>query len=73
MPNKHKNASVVCRPDRELHQRAKEAVAAVGSDMNAHIIGFLRWLVGDTDELPARPPSHPPEASADQKADSIVS
>ncbi|MFD0883057.1 hypothetical protein ACFQ08_00545 [Streptosporangium algeriense] len=72
MPNKHKNASVVCRPDRELHQRAKEAVSAVGSDMNAHIIGFLRWLVGDTDELPARPSSYLPKTSVDQQADSIV-
>ncbi|GLW98200.1 hypothetical protein Misp02_22870 [Microtetraspora sp. NBRC 16547] len=55
MPNKHKYASAVYRPDPELHGRAKAAVAAMGSDMNAHIIGFLRWLVGDTDELPPRP------------------
>ncbi|WP_281154919.1 hypothetical protein [Streptomyces sp. HYC2] len=23
--------------------------------MNAHVVEFLRWLVGDTDDLPARP------------------
>lgn len=46
---------MVYRPDRELHRRAKLAVADVGSDLNAHVIGFLGWLVGDTDQLPARP------------------
>lgn len=25
--------------------------------MNAHVIEFLYWLVGDTDDLPARPSS----------------
>lgn len=43
------------RPDPELYQRAKVAVAEVGSDMNSHLVGFLRWVVGDTDELPERP------------------
>ncbi|GAA3118998.1 hypothetical protein GCM10010466_07350 [Planomonospora alba] len=72
MPNKHKYASAVYRPDPELHRRAKEAVAAVGSNMNAHIIGFLSWLVGDTDELPPRPtpicsdPSCAAEAGGDR-------
>lgn len=57
MPSKHRNPAVVYRPDPELHQRAKAAVADVGSDMNTHVIGFLRWLVGDTNDLPARPGS----------------
>ncbi len=57
MPSQHRNPAAVYRPDPELHQRAKTAVADVGSDMNAHIIGFLRWLVGDTNDLPARPAS----------------
>jgi len=55
MPNQHKYPAVVCRPAPELHERAKWAVAEVGSDMNTHIVEFLRWLVGDTDELPPRP------------------
>lgn len=43
------------RPDRALYRRAQDAVAAVDSNLNAHVISFLRWLVGDTDELPPRP------------------
>ncbi|MGW9120663.1 hypothetical protein ACWGRV_29325 [Streptomyces sp. NPDC055663] len=54
MPSKHRNPAAVYRPDSELYERAKEAVADVGSDMNAHIIGFLRWLVGENNDLPAR-------------------
>lgn len=45
MPSKHRNPAAVYRPDPELHERAKTAVADVGSDMNAHI-------VGDTNDLP---------------------
>lgn len=43
------------RPDPELYERAKAAVAEVDSDMNSHINAFLRWLVHETDELPPRP------------------
>ncbi|MHA6806306.1 hypothetical protein [Salinifilum ghardaiensis] len=55
MPSKHRNPAVIYRPDPDLHNRAKAAVTEVGSDMNAHVLGFLRWLVGDTDQLPPRP------------------
>ena len=55
MPGVHKNPIKNFRPDPDLYQRAKEAVAAVDSDMNAHLVAFLRWLTGETDELPARP------------------
>jgi hypothetical protein len=55
MPSRHRYPAVVFRPPPELHERAKSAVAEVGSDMNAHVIEFLYWLVGDTDELPVRP------------------
>lgn len=44
------------RPDPEVHEQAKAAVAEVGSTLNKHINGFLRWLVHETDELPERPP-----------------
>lgn len=47
------------RPDPELYEQAKIAVAEVGSDMNSHINAFLRWLVHDTDELPERPATKP--------------
>jgi hypothetical protein len=63
MPNQHRHPAAVYRPDPELHARAKAAVAEVGSDMNAHVVAFLRWLVGDTDELPPRPQSAPGENS----------
>jgi hypothetical protein len=55
VPNKHRYPAITPRPDPELKRRAQEAVEAVGSDLNAHVIAFLRWLVGDTDELPERP------------------
>ncbi|WP_202235268.1 hypothetical protein [Actinacidiphila reveromycinica] len=52
----HKKTAKTYRPDTtELYERAKTAVAEVGSDMNAHINAFLRWLTHETDELPARP------------------
>jgi hypothetical protein len=47
------------RPDPDVYARAQEAVKTVDSDMNRHINAFLRWLVGDTDELPERPASKP--------------
>lgn len=59
MPSRHKNPAAVYRPDPELYRRAQVAASEVGSDMNAHVIAFLRWLVGDTDELPARPADQP--------------
>jgi hypothetical protein len=55
MPSQHRYPAITPRPDPDLKRRAQEAVAEVNSDLNAHVIGFLRWLVGDTDELPARP------------------
>lgn len=61
MPSSHKHPAKAFRPEPDLYSRAKHAVAAVGSDMNAHIVGFLRWLVHDTDELPTRPPRKDPE------------
>lgn len=52
----HKKVARTYRPDSdELYIRAQAAVAAVGSDMNAHINMFLRWLTGETEALPPRP------------------
>jgi hypothetical protein len=48
------------RPDPDLYERAKVAVAEVDSTMNDHINAFLRWLTHETDELPRRP-EHPAE------------
>jgi hypothetical protein len=55
MPSQHRHPAAVYRPDPDLYRRARMAVAEVDSDMNAHVLAFLRWLVRDTDELPARP------------------
>ncbi|MEV7930549.1 hypothetical protein [Kitasatospora sp. NPDC088779] len=66
MPSQHRNPAAVYRPDPDLHERAKTAVAGVGSDMNAHIIGFLHWLVADTNELPGRPNSTPSPAATEE-------
>ena len=55
MPNVHKNPAITPRPTAELRDRAKRAVAEVGSDLNAHVIGFLEWLVHDRKDPPARP------------------
>lgn len=54
----HKNPARTFRPEPELYERAKAAVAAVDSDMNGHLVAFLRWLTRETDELPARPAKH---------------
>lgn len=47
------------RPEPDVYEKAKAAVAEVDSDMNAHINAFLLWLIHETDELPARPPKRP--------------
>lgn len=59
MPSQHRFPAITPRPDPELKRRAQIAVAQVDSDLNAHVIAFLRWLVHDTDELPARPKERP--------------
>lgn len=53
----HKKRARTYRPDPDVYERAKAAVAEVGSDMNGHINAFLSWLTHDTDELPPRPPA----------------
>ncbi|WP_186818752.1 hypothetical protein [Nocardia ninae] len=55
MPSQHRFPVMTVRPDPDLHERAKVAVADVGSNLNAHVVAFLRWLVHDTDQLPPRP------------------
>lgn len=55
MPSVHKNPVKNFRPDPDTYEAAKAAAAEVGSDMNAHLNAFLRWLTHQTDELPRRP------------------
>ncbi|GGL44318.1 hypothetical protein GCM10011588_68810 [Nocardia jinanensis] len=55
MPSQHRFPVMTVRADPELHERSKAAVAAIDSNLNAHVVAFLRWLVHDTDEFPTRP------------------
>lgn len=55
MPNQHRYPAITPRPDPELKQRAQQAVAEMGTNLNAYVIACLRYLVGDTDEVPQRP------------------
>jgi hypothetical protein len=55
MPSVHRHPAKTFRPEPELYARAQTAVAEVGSDMNGHLIAFLRWLTHETDALPSRP------------------
>lgn len=57
MPSQHRYPVMTIRADPELHERAKAAVAQLDSNLNAHVIAFMRWLVHETDELPVRPES----------------
>ena len=59
----HRIPAKTYRPEPELLERAKAAVAEVDSNLNTHINAFFLWLVRDTDELPARPAARVPEAS----------
>lgn len=58
MPSQHRVPAGIYRTDEALRKRAIAAAAEVDSCLNTHINGFLLWLVGDTDELPARPSAH---------------
>ncbi|ALG05792.1 hypothetical protein [Kibdelosporangium phytohabitans] len=55
MPSQHQFPAAIYRADPALYERAKAAVAEVDSNLNAHIVAFLHWLVRDTDDLPSRP------------------
>ncbi|WP_280336077.1 hypothetical protein [Nocardia wallacei] len=55
MPSQHRFPVITVRADPDLHERAKSAVAQVDSNLNTHVVAFMRWLVHDTDELPPRP------------------
>jgi hypothetical protein len=59
MPSVHRYPAKTFRPEPGLYARAQAAVAEVGSDMQAHLIGYLRWLTHETDELPPRPERPP--------------
>ena len=77
MLSQHQLPAGIYRADEALRKRAIEAAAQVDSCLNAHLNGFLLWLVGDTDELPPRPtpyridgPNGPEGICAELRADS---
>lgn len=49
------NPTLLPRPEPQLKEKAATAIREMGSDMNAHIVGFLRWLVADAPVPPPRP------------------
>ncbi len=55
MPSQHRFPAAIYRADPQLQRRVKMAVSQLDSDVNSHIVAFLRWLVHDTEELPPRP------------------
>ena len=55
MLSQHQLPAGIYRADEALRKRAIEAAAQVDSCLNAHLNGFLLWLVGDTDELRLAP------------------
>lgn len=57
MPSKHRYPAITPRPHPDLKRRAQEAVAMLGTDLNAWVIASLEYLVGDRDEPPTRPPA----------------
>jgi hypothetical protein len=61
MPNQHRFPAAIYRVDPQLQRRVKLAVSQVDSDVNSHIVAFLRWLVHDTEELPPRPAKPVPQ------------
>ncbi|BBB40379.1 hypothetical protein [Mycobacteroides abscessus] len=54
MAGRHKNQGLNFRPDPDLKQRFKIAAVGSGSTMAAELTAFVRWYVGDTNELPRR-------------------
>ena len=54
--DRHKHRAITPRPPAALREKAEAAVKDAGTSMNAVVIDFLRWYVGETDELPQRPP-----------------
>jgi len=54
MTGRHKNRGVNFRPDPDLKERFKAATTQAGTSMAAELTAFVRWYVGDTDELPNR-------------------
>jgi hypothetical protein len=53
--DRHRNRAITPRPPEELRERVQAAVTEAGTDVNALVIGLLRFWIGDTDEPPKRP------------------
>lgn len=54
MTGRHKNQGLNFRPDPDLKERFKTATTRAGTSMAAELTAFVRWYVGDTDEIPSR-------------------
>ncbi len=66
MANQPRFRATSFRLDPELRRRAQAAVGQVDSTLTAHVSAFLSWVVGDTDELPARPTARIPNEKTER-------
>ncbi len=58
MADRHKRQwRPTLRPEKELYKRVAEKVHSAGWDMNDKFEEWLRWMDGQTDEPPPRPPA----------------
>ncbi len=55
MPSQHENRAITPRPPEDLRARSYIAVAQIGMTLNAWILASLRYLVGESDDMPPRP------------------
>lgn len=54
MTGRHKNRILNFRPDPDLKERFRAATEQADTSMAAELTAFVRWYVGDTNELPRR-------------------
>ncbi|SRR6266487_137420 len=71
MPSKHKHSAITSRMPTELKDRAQRAVAEMATDLNTLVTDFMRWYVGDINELPGRPTSRIPKPESQPMSQTI--
>jgi hypothetical protein len=57
--DRHRYRAITPRLPDALRAKVYRGVADTGTNVSAVVIALLRWWVGETDELPQRPPRRP--------------